>query len=167
MPTDYGLVVEYLLGVAEYGSCGTYQQLVDTWQDPRPIPSEQEITDAWIIVYKAVIKESILEIRNTRKFPETIDYSSYTFNSSEASCELIANEINRCTRKSLTNLENTWWDNDNVDRLTTLAELEGLEDAIVTRLINTMNVAKTAQVDVDNASTIQAIDTIYAAYVAG
>lgn len=45
--TDYAIAVERLLGVAEYGSAATYAELVRTWRDARPIPSEADLQAAW------------------------------------------------------------------------------------------------------------------------
>jgi hypothetical protein len=161
------IIYNLFQGTAQYKRSNTYAELVQNWEDINPVPTEQEMETEWINIYKELKKDSISVIREERKYAPTIDYAGYTFNTTESFCTLISSEINRCSRKSLTNLEHAWWDSSNVDRLTTLVELEGLEDAITTRVISVMADARTAQVDIDAASTIAAIDTIYDAYVAG
>lgn len=51
---DIALVLDKIRPGAKWRMCGTYQQLVDTWEDKsQKLPSEQEITDAWVrITYK-------------------------------------------------------------------------------------------------------------------
>lgn len=44
---DYAIAVEQLMGVAEYGSAKTYADLVRTWRDDRPVPTEAELDTSW------------------------------------------------------------------------------------------------------------------------
>ena len=44
---DYALAVEALYGVAEYGKAETYADLVRTWRDIRPLPSQEALRAAW------------------------------------------------------------------------------------------------------------------------
>lgn len=46
--TDYALAVERVLGVVEYGSASTYEALVNSWRDVRPIPSQPVLDAAWV-----------------------------------------------------------------------------------------------------------------------
>lgn len=45
---DIALMVERLLGTGvKFRMAGTYEQLQNTWEDEKTIPTEQEIEDAW------------------------------------------------------------------------------------------------------------------------
>lgn len=49
------------MGVAEYGSCDTYADLVRTWRDAREIPSEEQIL-AWFAEWSPPVDRSSLAV---------------------------------------------------------------------------------------------------------
>jgi hypothetical protein len=44
---DIALCVEKLMGVAEYGTATTYEDLVRTWRDERPPPTLEQLEAVW------------------------------------------------------------------------------------------------------------------------
>jgi hypothetical protein len=64
---DIAAAVEYLLPNAHYRRAATYEQLVETWSDPRPIPTRQELEAAWaqIQIIDSNRNATLVNIRNT------------------------------------------------------------------------------------------------------
>ena len=54
---DIPLVVDTLVPGAIYTRAKTYTELENTWQDPRPIPTEGEIEAAWPDIQAEVVEE--------------------------------------------------------------------------------------------------------------
>lgn len=45
---DYALAIEYVLPDAKYRSAKTYERLVRTWEDNRPVPARAVLDAAWL-----------------------------------------------------------------------------------------------------------------------
>lgn len=170
--TDYALAVEYLMGVAEYGSAETYDLLVSTWRDERPVPSEHDLEGAWLHVYKDLTKDKVNAIRDLRWYAPTIEYpegSGHYFDSDHEgkAYSLINDATNKYIEDGITDLPQPWWDTDNVERLYTVIELRGLRDAIATRVLTVQVEARTVKANIESAPDIATIDQIYNDYVNG
>lgn len=56
---DIPRAVEQIYEDADFRRADTYQNLVETWRDKRPVPTEQELATAWVQVLEQDVMEAM------------------------------------------------------------------------------------------------------------
>ena len=56
---DIARAVEEIHENADYRRADTYQNLVETWRDKRPVPTEQELAVAWVVVLEQDVAKAL------------------------------------------------------------------------------------------------------------
>ena len=164
-PVDISLIdICYTQGTLIFPSASliTFELTEPIEEDGDSCPIPKDIT---LAQYKAATKYKIDYLKESKKYQDTITIADVgTFNSDKSSVELIESNINLHNILNQTTLQAAWWNNNNVDTITSLSGLVNLASSISTRIFTEMEVARQTKAGIDSATTTTAIDSILTTY---